>query len=347
MKKIMITGMSSANVRGVMSRTNVHTQSFMYRLGLVNCGYDVTNTAVDKNDPSKHVDEYDEFLIGLAPLGSIVNGHRLQIFALIGLLVNANKLSKATIFIDDWQFQSIAKDIKKVYEDSDKLDKVFERDLSINRISDQFYNRFQKEIKLGLEVLYERQIPLLASITEFGIESYARFYHPLSNNITFIDPSCYQPIPNISSPFKAKQWAIAGLADYSKYWQKLGVTWPVRQVGKKIQKDELSSPKFQSQKEEVVFQLYAQSKGILIPDYGASKTSWWRPRYLFAKHFKCVLYASPGSTGIYDIFNQSPREIERMENSDLNSLIKAQAETLDSIVWSEERFLETLDKHFQ
>lgn len=335
-KKILISGMTGANVRGQLTRTQVYTQSHMYREGLKYLKYDVYNAPPDENDITGQVLDHDYFLIGLAPIGSITAGWRMPCLALIGKILLEGK--KLITFVDDWQFQSIYPSISNIQE-VEKAKATFLRDISMGRIRDEtFFDMWKDEIMLGIGLILSRNHTMLSSIMDFGHSNDP--YYELSENPIFLDPSSYQPIPEISAGIRFKQWVIAGLADYTKYVTSLNCSWPVVHVGGKIEN------KFKSEKESVVFDAYSKSKGILIPTYKSSNTNWWRPRYLFARQFANVIYSAPGTTGSYDCFNVPIEKIERESHSGLQSLIDLQKQVLDEIVWSAPKFLNKLGETF-
>lgn len=330
-KRILITGMTGANVRGQMVKTGVYTQSHMYREGLKELGYDVKNEPPSEHELGAQAMENDIFLIGLAPVGSITAGWRMQLLALVGRLVLDNK--PIITFIDDWQFQGILPGLLNLQED-DKLRRMFDRDVKMGRIGHDFYDMWETEISIGLNYLCSKEHTMLSSIMDFGHSNDA--YYELSENPVFLDVSCYQPIPELSTDIRYKQWVIAGLKDYKDYAASLKCTWPVVHIGGSV------DGKFKSQKETDAFIAYSMSKGMLIPTYKSSFTNWWRPRYLFALKYNNLIYAQPGSTGKHEIFNIPVEHLEAMSSSTLSSVIKEQMQTLERIVWPKERFLEVL-----
>lgn len=332
-KKILITGMTSANVRGQMVKTGVYTQSHMYREGLKELGYEVKNEPPSENELGAQAMEHDIFLIGMASVGSITAGWRMQLLALVGRLVLDNK--PMITFIDDWQFQGILPGLLNLQED-DKLKRMFDRDVKMGRVSFDFYDTWKTEIEIGLNYLCSKEHIMLSSIMDFGHDNFA--YYELSDNPIFLDVSCYQPIPDLPTEIRFKQWVIAGLKDYKDYVAKLGCTWPVVHIGGTV------DGKFKSQKETDAFLAYSKSKGMLIPTYKSSFTNWWRPRYLFARKYWNLIYAQPGSTGKYDIFNIPINALESMSSSSLQQVLKEQMTTLDQIIWPKDRFLKTLNE---
>lgn len=329
--RILITGMTSANVRGQMVKTGVYTQSWMYRHGLIDLGYEVDNAPPNEHDIAGQVAEHDLFLIGLASVGSITAGWRIHLLAMVGRILLEGK--PIITFIDDWQFQGILSGLENLQGD-DKLRRTFNRDVSMGRIGATFYDTWEDEIKLGLNYLCSREHTMLSSIMDFGHSNDA--YYELSENPVFLDPSAYQPIPDLESDIRYKQWVIAGLSDYTEYTTKLGCTWPVVHIGAKV------AGKFKSQKEIDAFLAYSKSKGMLIPTYKSSFTNWWRPRYLFARKYNNLIYAQPGSTGRYEIFNVPIESLESMSSASFYSILREQIRTLDDIVWPKEKFLEAL-----
>lgn len=331
-KKILITGMTSANVRGQLVKTGVYTQSTMYREGLKDLGYSVKNEPPNENEIGAQALESDIFLIGLAPVGSITAGWRIPLLALVGQLVLDNK--PMITFIDDWQFQGILPGLLNLQEE-DKLRRMFDRDVKMGRIGYEFFDIWEDEIRLGLNYLCSKEHVMLSSIMDFGHSNDA--YYELSENPVFLDVSCYQPIPDIPSDIRFKQWVIAGLKDYKDYVASLKCEWPVVHIGGNIE------GKFRSQKETDAFLAYSKSKGMLIPTYKSSFTNWWRPRYLFARKYHNVIYAQSGSTGNYEIFNIPVNAIESMSSSSFGEVLREQMRTLDEIIWPKEKFLEVLN----
>jgi hypothetical protein len=329
--KILITGMTGANVRGQMMKTGVYTQSHMYREGLKDLGYEVTNAPPSEHDIAGQVANHDMFLIGLAPVGSITAGWRIHLLAMVGRILLEGK--PIVTFIDDWQFQGILPGLENLLED-DKVRRMFDRDVKMARVGHEFYDTWETEIKIGLNYLCSREHVMLASFMDFGHSNDA--YYALTENPVFIDVSCYQPIPDIPSGIRYKQWVIAGLADYTAYADRLNCEWPIVHVGGKV------DGKFKSQKEAQVFLAYSKSKGMLIPTYKSSNTNWWRPRYLFARKYRNLIYAEPPSTGKYTIFNIAVSKLEHMSSVDLNATIQEQMDILDDIIWTKEKFLKVL-----
>jgi len=332
-KKILITGMTGANVRGQMVKTGVYTQSHMYREGLKELGYEVKNEPPNENEIGAQAMDHDIFLIGLASVGSITAGWRIHLLALVGQLILDNK--PIITFIDDWQFQGILPGLLNLQEEG-KLERMFERDVKMGRIGYSFFADWETEIKIGLNYLCSKEHIMLSSIMDFGHSNDA--YYELSENPIFLDVSCFQPIPDIPSDIKYKQWVIAGLADYTEYAQRLGCSWPVVHIGGKV------DGKFKSQKETDAFLAYSKSKGMLIPTYKSSFTNWWRPRYLFARKYNNLIYAQPGSTGKYEVFNIPVEALEAMSGASLHQVVREQMKTLDDIVWPKDRFLTVLSE---
>lgn len=333
MTKILITGMTGANVRGQMVKTGVYTQSHMYREGLKELGYDVTNQPPNEHEIGSQVLEHDLFLIGLASVGSITAGWRVPLLALLGQAIIDGK--PIITFIDDWQFQGILSGLSNLQVD-DKLKRMFDRDVNMGRIGHDFYDTWKNEIEIGLNFLCSREHVMLSSIMDFGHSNDA--YYELSQNPVFIDVSCYQPIPDLTTDIRYKQWVIAGLKDYKDYAQKLGCTWPVVHIGGTV------DGKFKSQKETDAFMAYSISKGMLIPTYKSSFTNWWRPRYLFARKYRNLIYAQPGSTAKYEMFNIPIPALEGMSSSSLHEILREQTRALGEIVWPKEKFLHVLDE---
>ena len=344
--KILITGMTSANVRGQMAKTGVYTQSHMYREGLKKLGYEVTNEPPNETALDSQVENHDMFLIGFAQIGSITAGWRMPLLSLLGRILESGK--PVITFIDDWQFQSIMPGLVNINNNKEKIINIINRDIKMSRLNDDFLNNKKQlaYIITGLFALTEKRLPMLSSVIEFDPENTQKHYYELSNKPIFIDPSCYQPIPEIKSPIKYKAWVIAGLADYQKYTESLNLKWHCEHVGKRQEPTEEKRGRFVSEKESVVFEKLSQVHGMLIPNYKATNTDWWRPRYLFAKSFNNVIYAIPGSTGKHSIFNIHPNEIESMSPIGLRELKESQFEILDNIIWKEEQFLEKLKGAF-
>ena len=147
-------------------------------------------------------------------------------------------------------------------------------------------------------------------------------------------PPCHQ----LAWSKRKTEWYNASLSKEAHEWATTqNLAWPIHSVGGKA----LGQPRILES--DVVWQ-YGGYKGVLCPTYAHAGCGWWRVRYLHAAFTGALLGGNPQELGMIDAaYGYTPRELERMDDAQLELIAAQQYVALTSQIATREQTLLKLE----
>ena len=337
--KVLVTGFTSKGIGTNKNVLEIATAANCLPRALRECGVEVHHRVVV---PGDDISEYDKVVVFAFAPNSLPSSY------LYGGLYTLLKRPDAYIALDDWQTRDIPNGCKTfAREDHWRLWKRVSK--AGNSVGKKFFDEAQP---------YKKEMEDL--ITELGFKKWnfkvlAPMYDGGDSSQLGID--CEEIIPWDPTPVtdsykagsqynqslfsridsqpehKEKEWIMASLIQKQSWFNRQSFNWKVTCYGNpNLGQERLKEPELYNE--------YLRVRGILIPPhYHTIKGSgWWRVRYGMIADAGCIAYGELEETKLFgDSYRIHHSDIEKMSDTELDSLTTAQKEDFNSTVWNKNR----------
>jgi len=309
--RILLTGMTNMQQNRMKKRTYNTSINALYH-ALQGAKHTVDWRRLEFNE--KKLDKkYDLLIIGLGTMSEF------SCTALYETLL-ATQYDNVLYYVNDWKANATI----RLLRDGDLLREFVVRNNTGKHVSRELIeNKYVEKLEECRKKMFRFGDNVLAPFFAWGDRGIIFDGTPFTGCHEFNPTSFYlkQWKKQIEIPTrKKKQWVYGALADYSKWHDKLQLTWPVLAFNKKtfIPETEL-------------IEKYAASYGMLMPKYKASGSGWWRARYCHAILCENVIYSDPIEWGepagnlytpVETIERMSPRKLKALAEEQKDYILK-------------------------
>lgn len=253
-------------------------------------------------------------------------------------------------YVDDWRSQWLADDIAGHVLSEKGWDKHTNRFRAENwaGISPADRDRYREALIAPI-----RDAPLLVPImgwgdpTLFDVSTKARLHKVVPfdpQRLVDYDATKWKPDAQ-----RAKRWVVASLQEHDKWVAAQGLSWDVLKLG--------ANPKLpggvpvKGQKNSVipeheVCQIYAESWGVLSPEYDSAGSGYWRTRWFQAMESGAILWPGAKDAAAFGggpLMMPEPAVVEGLSMASLKEVAAAQGARIWETSWPEERVYAALD----
>lgn len=209
----------------------------------------------------------------------------------------------------------------------------------------QYENQLVKTAELMLSDRWKSGLVPVCPMYGFGDRSLVRKRMPAAmGGIEALDPSStIYDILASSEPAppqeKERSWVLGALMPHDDWLEKKNPSWPVEIVGSRKLIKKFGGHRLDT--EEDVLAFYNNYWGILSPPYPHAGSGWWRSRFMYAARVGSILIVDKGEGDpLGDAYKLTIREVENMNDQELENAHKAQAEALRPYMPSYDSFVE-------
>lgn len=333
MPSLLLTGATPVQVGSTKTLLKIVTAAGCWRAALEDMGYDVDWRPVA---PGEDLNGYDAVMAVLNKPNSIAAHH------FPGVMWALMTRPDAVAAVDDWQTGALVSGLRSVARSSERMFRLIKTPISPVTKAKLF-------TYVG-SLMAMKKWPWPVVAPTLGRPDASLLGLPA--DVTPMDPTAYAKRYRHYGPRPAKvrRWVHASLL---KKPVPPGLSWPVEAYGW-LDRGRLgtggcnNSPGEKAQprlSEPELAKVYLTSWGVLSPAHPHAGSGWWRVRYLMAADAGCVLSASEKEArclGAPYVAATDPRAVERLDHSQVRSLVTAQRECLTSATWSAERLKDTL-----
>jgi len=256
------------------------------------------------------------------------------------------------MFVDDWHLTQIRSGFKNYAYRDERYFAGFRAGSRVEKPEDvQFFTEFKDQVMQGWRWLWKQEGPvkkLLMPVFSWKVndETMVRLSKAFGTdplNVELIDPSPMIPAFEVDWPFPSirdRSWVLASRYDYVEWANSLGLAWPVTCYGHKF-----SGQPTVPTEQDLVRDVYARNWGVLSHSYPPYLVGQWRNRYQFAARAGSILYVPDDEAGeLGEVYDFDPGTVEKMGTDDLLAMAAYQSTVLDSQVWSEDRYISTINR---
>lgn len=339
--RVLMTGMAARGIGSTKVKHHIVSLPDVLGRALRTLGHDVDGPRRVRLD--EDLSDYDVVWVQLGWVSSLSSTYAHE-----AARVMADFKGPIIRYVDDWRSQWLADDIAGHVTSEKGWDK------HINRFRADVWRDISEHDRARFRAALTAPIngaPLLVPIMPWGnpelfdVSTKAR----LSKVVPFDPQSLCDTTETKWSPdrLRVRRWVVASLQDQDKWVasQKLG--WDVLRLGGTKKNPGGVPIKGLSQTvlpEHEVCQIYAESWGVLSPEYASAGSGYWRTRYEQAISAGALIW--PGATDASAIggpfLESAPPQVEPLSTPQLAALAAAQGAALDAYKWPYEQALEYL-----
>lgn len=318
---ILFAGCTAAQRSGFMPRTKTWTFSGCLSYMLPNIGRVVSGDLDDALAEAEIKNPSDTALIGWTDPTSLSARRIIQVLVIVGNRVRRGL--PVALYLDDWRFKE-AEQRSRIYKNT--LSKRLAFSIVQNRSSQLFVDKYMEDIELGLDAISSKSLPMLIPAHTWGYHSEFAVW---GDRVTVVDPSAHYMIMTNKKGSeiqlnRARRWVVACLMDWAPMYD---YTWPVIEfTGNTFEDDPKTNKKKRHPRvlEAVVEVAYSENFGLIIPKYAATKSGWWRARYVQAVKYNNVISGDLHPEMQDPAFAVSVADIESMTDTELADVIVKQ-----------------------
>lgn len=342
--RILMTGFAARGIGSTRTRYDITSLPAIIASALREMGHDVDGPR--RVPLSEDVSGYDAVLVQVGWISSLSSSYAHE-----AARVMADSRGRVLRYVDDWRSQWLADDIAGHALSEKGWSKHVGnfRRKEYSGISDLDRARIRTEILRPIEDDSPLLVPWMpwGDLSLFDVSTKAR----LSATLIGWDPQSLSPVTPTRWPEdrdRQRRWVVASLQDHDRWVAAQGLTWPVLRLGG-VKKNPGGTVIAGSNQvvipESEVCQLYAESWGVLSPQYDSAGSGYWRTRWEQAMEAGSIIWPGPiDAAQIGGAFEGlTPQAIEEKTIGGLSELARAQAERLDSFKWTAPQALEALD----
>lgn len=337
MSRILLTGMAARGVGSTKVKHHIVSLPDVLGRALRELGHEVDGPRRVRLD--EPLSGYDAVWVQLGWVSSLSSTYAHE-----AARVMADFDGPAVRYVDDWRSQWLADDIAGHVQSEKGWAKHWQR----------FRAEAWSTIEAGDRERYRDALlapiqgaPLLVPImgwgdaSKFDVSTKAR----LSKVVPF-DPQRlvdYHTTKWAPDAKRQKRWVVASLQEHDKWVASLGLEWDVLKLG--------ANPKLpggvpikghQNQviPESEVCQIYAESWGVLSPEYDSAGSGYWRTRWFQAMEAGAILWPGPRDAEAFGwplSQVEDPRHIEQLGAWELKEFAAQIGQQIWDSSWPEER----------
>lgn len=307
--KILLTGTTYGQSTG-FKKYSIMTGIVCLTKALKEMGHEVDYKVVRADT---NLDEYDKVFVALYTASSLASSGYLNCMRVLVERPDAITLA------DDFNTKPIFKEYKAFNENPEKLFRPFTEKLFTDY--DVIYNNYKNKI---LDKMANFNHKIMATI--LGKGDLSELGMPTDLVIPY-DPTSYMQRYEKQDVIKEKKWLLATLSNNDAWLAKQKFSWPVQVFSSK---NKIPEPD--------LMYYYNKCLGVISQKHAINKTGWWRPRFIFAMDAGSILYCQPDEAACYgDAYKITKEQIEQGSELDHKNIIEAQAECLNSLIWTKDR----------
>lgn len=333
--KILMTGMSARSVGSTKIRYDFFNVPALLKELLEMEGHEVDMRVAWIEEPD--LDQYDRVLCQLNWASSLSSMHAHE-----NGLAMARAGDRLRVYVDDWRSEVLADDIwYHLHQDKGwarHTEKFRPREYA--RLTDLEKARARQAYRDLIVGPHARgPVPMLAPFFPWGggpEQFFGVARERLNTENHTWDPSPWVTIPRDSQIMaedfgfttRDRRWVIASLQNHDRWVNKLGLSWPLFQLGgvKKGGGGIRAGGPDKVVPEAQVIAAYASSQGLLSPPYKSAGSGYWRVRFNYGIATGTIIY--PGTVdgeAIGSAFTNDIADIEAATDDERADLVVRQA----------------------
>lgn len=354
--KILMTGMAARGIGSTKVRHKIVSLPDVLARELRDMGHEVDGPrrVPEAMDPGAAFLDHDVVLVQLGWVSSLSSTYAHE----AGMVMARAEAAGVRVvrYVDDWRSQWLADDIAHHV--------LSERGWSkhVERFRHDVYADIPHGARDAIRSALLRPIqdaPLLVPIMgwgdheKFDVSTKARLHE-----VVPFDPqriTDYHATTWADDSARQRRWVVASLQDHDRWVERQGLGWPVLRLGANPKL--LGGVPVRGQKnlvipEEQVCQHYAESWGVLSPEYNSAGSGYWRTRWMQAMEAGAILWpgerdalafgeplaASDGSWVL------TPAAVESLSEGQLRDMAAAFGDRVWETSWPVELVRDTLER---
>ena len=342
MARILMTGMAARGIGSTKTKHKIVSLPDVLGRALRELGHEVDGPRRVKLD--EPLSGYDAVWVQLGWVSSLSSTYAHE-----AARVMADFDGPVVRYVDDWRSQWLADDIAGHVESEKGWLKHWSRFRleSWARVRPADRDRYREALLAPIQ-----GAPLLVPImgwgdaSKFDVSTKAR----LSRVVPF-DPQRivdYHETKWLPDAQRAKRWVVASLQEHDKWVARQPISWDVLKLGANPKLPggvPIKGQQNQVIPEERVCQIYAESWGVLSPEYDSAGSGYWRTRWFQAMEAGAILW--PGEKdaagfGGGPLVMPSPDVVESLSMAALKDVAAQQGARIWDTSWDEERVYASL-----